>query len=113
MDSAIRIRRQFPLICQGRFVRKRNLQTSQRKAARTQSGQLSESWLFGRGRSINAFLASPPILVQNYLKSKTELSLADWKDQVPIAESEVLPAAVADRQDESLSSSDISSSSSG
>ena len=32
-----------------------DLQTSQRKAASTQSGQLSESWLFGRGRSSNAF----------------------------------------------------------
>ena len=36
-----------------------------------------------------------PTLVQNYLKSKTELSWSDWKDQVPIPESEVLPAAVA------------------
>ena len=54
----------------------------------------------------------PPILVQNHLKSKTELSWSDWKDQVPIPESEVLPAAVADRQDESSSSSDTSSSSS-
>ena len=52
----------------------------------------------------------PPILVQNHSKSKTELSWSDWKDQVPIVESEVLPAAVADRQDESSSSSDTSSS---
>ena len=29
-----------------------------KKTASTQGGQLSESWLFGRGRSINAFLAS-------------------------------------------------------
>ena len=54
----------------------------------------------------------PPILVQNYLKSKTDFSWSVWKDQVPIAESEVLPAAVADRQDESSSSSDNRSSSS-
>ena len=45
-------------------------------------------------------------------KSKTELSWSDWKDQVPLTESEVLPAAVADRQDESSSSSYTSSSSS-
>ena len=103
----------FPLTCQGRFVRKRNLQSSQRKTASTQSGQLSESWLFGSGRSINAFFGEfRPILVQNHLNSKTELSWSDWKDQVPIVETEVLPAAVADRQDESSSSSDTSSSSS-
>ena len=59
-----------------------------------------------------AFGEFSPILVQNYSKSKTELSWSDWKDQVPIPESEVLPAAVADRQDESSSSSDTSSSSS-
>ena len=54
----------------------------------------------------------PPTLLQNYLKSKTELSWSDCKDQVPIAESEVLPAAVADRHNECSSSSDTSSSSS-
>ena len=54
----------------------------------------------------------PPILVQNYLKSKTELSWSDGKDHAPILEPEVLPAVVADRQAESSSSSDTSSSSS-
>ena len=44
----------------------------------------------------------PPILVQNFLKSKTE--------QAPISVSEALPAAVADGQDESSSSGDTSSS---
>ena len=50
----------------------------------------------------------PPIFVQNYLKNKTEFSWSVWEDQVPIAESELLPA----RQDESSSSSDSSCSSS-
>ena len=102
----------FPLTCQGRFVRKQNLQTSQRKAASTQLAALRVVVVWAWTKHQRVFGEFPPILVQNYLKSKTELSWSDWKDQVPNAESEVLPATVADRQDESSSSSDTSSSSS-
>ena len=54
----------------------------------------------------------PPVPIQNYWKSQSELSWSDWKDQAPISESGALPAAVADQQDESSSSRDTSSSSS-
>ena len=116
MDSAIRIRRQFllfPLTCQGRFVRKQNLQDSQRKNGKhTEWAALRVVVVWAWTKHQRVFGEFPPILVQNYLKSKTELSWSDWKDQAPIPESEVLPATVADRQDESSSTSDTISSSS-
>ena len=96
----------FLLTCQGRFVRKRNLQASQRKTASTQSGQLSESWLFGRGRSINMFFGEfPPSASPSFhgLIGKTKRQFS---------ESGALPAAVTDQQGESSSSSDTRSSSS-
>ena len=83
---------------------------SEKRQAHRVSLRVVVVWAWTKHQGV--FGEFPPILVQNYLKSKTELSWSDWKDQVPIAESEVLPAAVADRQDESSSSSDTSSSSS-
>ena len=70
----------FLLTCRWRFVIERNLQAPLRKTASTQSGQLSESWLFGADKASLCFWRQLAH-IQNYLKSEIEHSWTDWKNQ--------------------------------
>ena len=100
MDSAI-------LTCLGRFVRKRNLSSfpaKNGKHAEWAALRVVVVWAWTKHQRVLGEF--PPIPIQNYLKSKSELSWSDWRGQAG-----ALLAAVTDQQDESSSSSDTSSSS--